>query len=48
MQPQYYTSTSIDGLIADPQTSLDWLLQFGEAWGDDYGAFIGEVGAIAM
>ncbi|MEO8890755.1 MAG: dihydrofolate reductase family protein, partial [Coleofasciculaceae cyanobacterium] len=48
MKTQYYTATSLDGFIADPQNSLDWLFQFGEAGGEDYGAFIGEVGAIAM
>lgn len=47
---QYYTATSIDGFIADPDNSLEWLFALrqtpeGEA---KYPAFIREVGAIAM
>ena len=45
---QYYTATSLDGYIADPRNSLDWLFQFGEAPGGDYDEFIAGVGAIAM
>lgn len=44
---QYYTATTLDGFIADPHHSLDWLFQFGEAT-DDYPGFIAEVGAVAM
>jgi uncharacterized protein YecE (DUF72 family)/dihydrofolate reductase len=47
---QYFTATSIDGYIADPDNSLDWLFQ---AHDDAHGkgrwdAFIGAVGAMAM
>jgi dihydrofolate reductase len=47
---QYYTATSLDGFIADPDNSLGWL--FTRAREDDgllnYGAFIADVGALAM
>lgn len=48
VKTQYYTATSIDGFIADPDNSLDWLLRFGDGSGDTYSAFIAKVGAIAM
>ena len=50
MTTQYYTATSIDGFIADPDNSLEWLFQFSEAPGmeEQYPRFIAEVGAIAM
>jgi dihydrofolate reductase len=50
MTTQYYTATSIDGFIADPDNSLDWLFQFSEAPGmeQQYPQFIAEVGAMAM
>ncbi len=47
---QYYTATSLDGFIAAPGDSLDWLLSR-ETDADApmaYGAFIGDVGAMAM
>jgi dihydrofolate reductase len=47
---QYYTATTLDGFIADPDHSLEWL--FTRQRDDDgplsYGRFIAEVGAIAM
>jgi dihydrofolate reductase len=47
---QYYTATTLDGFIADPNNSLEWL--FTRAREEDgplsYGDFIAEVGAIAM
>jgi dihydrofolate reductase len=47
---QYYTATSLDGFIADPDNSLEWL--FSRAREPDgplnYDAFIAEVGALAM
>jgi dihydrofolate reductase len=47
---QYYTATTLDGFIADPDNSLEWL--FIREREDDgplnYGEFIAEVGAMAM
>lgn len=47
---QYFTATSIDGFIADPDNSLDWLfpLRQSEQGQQAYPAFIAEVGALAM
>jgi dihydrofolate reductase len=47
---QYYTATTLDGFIADPDNSLEWL--FRRRREDDgplnYGEFIGGIGALAM
>jgi dihydrofolate reductase len=47
---QYYTATTLDGFIADPDNSLDWL--FTRAREDEgllnYRDFIAAVGALAM
>jgi dihydrofolate reductase len=45
---QYYTAATLDGFIADPNHSLDWLFQFGAEGTPDYADFIGQVGAVAM
>jgi dihydrofolate reductase len=48
---QYYTATSIDGFIADPGNSLDWLFQVGsggDAGNVRFGPFMAGVGAMAM
>jgi dihydrofolate reductase len=47
---QYYTATTLDGFIADPNNSLDWLFARArdEAGHGNYGDFIAEVGALAM
>jgi dihydrofolate reductase len=47
---QYYTATTLDGFIADPDNSLEWL--FTREREDDgllnYDEFIADVGALAM
>jgi dihydrofolate reductase len=48
MKTQYYTASTLDGFIADPDHSLDWLFQFGAEPGGDYPDFFAAVGAIAM
>ena len=47
---QYYTATTLDGFIADPDNSLDWLFtrQREDDGPQNYGAFIAAVGALAM
>jgi dihydrofolate reductase len=47
---QFYTASSIDGFIADRDHSLDWLLtrNIDEDGPMNYGAFIAQVGALAM
>ena len=47
---QYYTATTLDGFIADPSNSLDWLFtrQQDKAGPMNYGEFIAGVGAMAM
>jgi dihydrofolate reductase len=47
---QYYTATTLDGFIADPDNSLDWLFtREREPDGPlNYGDFIAGVGALAM
>jgi dihydrofolate reductase len=47
---QYYTATSMDGFIADPDNSLDWLLGIdrGDSGGQRFERFFTGVGAMAM
>jgi dihydrofolate reductase len=47
---QYYTATTLDGFIADPDNSLDWLFTRGQEPDGllNYGAFMVDVGAMAM
>jgi dihydrofolate reductase len=47
---QYYTATTLDGFIADPSNSLEWLFSRARDPGGplDYEHFIAEVGALAM
>ena len=48
MKTQYYTASSLDGFIADPHDSLDWLFPLGDIAETSYTKFIQEVGALAM
>lgn len=47
---QYYTATSLDGFIASPDNSLDWLMTRRRDLGGplNYDEFIADVGALAM
>jgi dihydrofolate reductase len=47
---QYYTATTLDGFIADPNNSLDWLFTRNQEpdGPQNYRAFIADVGALAM
>lgn len=46
----YYTATTLDGFLADPDDSLDWLLRqpLDKDGANDYDAFIEGIGAIVM
>jgi dihydrofolate reductase len=48
MKTQYYTASSLDGYIADPQHSLEWLFQFTDNPLGEFPAFLDAVGATAM
>ncbi len=48
MKTQYYTASSLDGFIAGPNDSLDWLFPLGDLDETSYPNFIREVGALAM
>ena len=48
MKTQYYTAASLDGFIATPDDSLEWLFPLGDVETTSYPAFIKDVGALAM
>jgi dihydrofolate reductase len=48
MKTQYYTAASLDGFIATPDDSLEWLFPLGDIEATSYPTFIREVGALAM
>ena len=48
MKTQYYTASSLDGFIAGPGDSLDWLFALGDPEESSYPDFISDIGAIAM
>lgn len=48
MKTQYFTAVTLDGFIADPDDSLEWLFQLGDPEETSYPDFIRDVGALAM
>jgi dihydrofolate reductase len=48
MKTVYYTATSLDGFIAGPQNSLEWLFRLEGGGDSDYPDFIRRIGALAM
>ena len=48
MLTQYYTAASLDGFIATPDDSLEWLFPLGDIADTSYPTFIQGVGALAM
>ena len=48
MKTIYYTASSLDGFIATPDHSLDWLTSLSDAPAGSYDSFIPDVGALAM
>jgi dihydrofolate reductase len=48
VKTQYYTASSLDGFIADPNDSLEWLFPLGDIADTSYPTFIRDVGALAM
>ena len=48
VKTQYYAACSLDGFIADPNDSLEWLFPLGDIADTSYPRFILDVGAIAM
>lgn len=48
MKTQYYTAASLDGFIATPDDSLEWLFPLGDIAATSFPAFIRDVGALAM
>ena len=48
MKTLYYTASSLDGFIATPDDSLEWLFPLGDIQATSYPTFIRDVGALAM
>jgi dihydrofolate reductase len=48
VKTQYYTAASLDGFLATPDDSLEWLFPLGDIADTSYPTFIRGVGALAM
>src|SRR5688572_3873499 len=48
MTTQYYTASSLDGFIATPDDSLEWLFPLGDINDTSFPQFFAGVGALAM
>jgi dihydrofolate reductase len=48
VKTQYYTASSLDGFIAGPNDSLEWLFPLGDIADTSFSTFIKDVGAAAM
>ena len=48
VKTQYYTAASLDGFIATPDDSLEWLFPLGDIAQTSYPSFIQQVGTLAM
>lgn len=48
MKTQYYTAASLDGFVATEDDSLEWLFALGTPPESTYGAFVADIGALAM
>jgi dihydrofolate reductase len=45
----YYTATTLDGFLADPDDSLDWLFEVpGDGPGDRFDTFMSGIGSVLM
>ena len=47
MKAQYFTVSGVDGFIATPEDSLEWLFPLGDIADTSYPAFFAEVGVWA-
>ena len=48
MKTQYYTACTLDGFLATPEDSLEWLFPLGDINETSYPQFIKDVGAVAL
>jgi dihydrofolate reductase len=48
VKTQYFTAATLDGFIATPDDSLEWLFPLGDVEATSFPTFIREVGALAL